>query len=666
MVEFIGIMSTAVSFPAALLLLLAARMAFCVPTHFMDVEQHFRNSIDLDAEQTEARYDQEMLSDIINDNDRGELQKAESCLVDDYKYDHGQKIQRLDPCEICLCIDGEIFCWWKQCDSIAKMVDSSESQIGSSQQVSKHDQHSPELISEASTITSTTNTAAVFTTKSQGSFHITSMEANDGSNGATRLTLSDTLADGGTTVVSSTLPISTPASRAQNADHGSSEVVTHHGSVHTADAIDGIPKNILSFPQTPPIMMYRPVSTVVTSSPAREGKYADGGRKAKLSSIAGVRKTKGSTVVGHKKQKEHKKNQPKATPEGGYAYSYDRKPTVAIASDALPNQFPVDSSRENAKSHDESLEETNGNNGQNGKILQGQTQKSILDQQQFGGYGYGMIHEPESDHRQATAPMRSKDRDVPQHYIITSSGHVEMFDDSGAMGGPEVGTENQEAHGPDADEFEKPQYRDVLSFDGRVSSRVVQDPALNGSNDEDSEDTDSDEDETEEDTGDQRSEDSAAVAPAIMLTTNVTQGKYSLGEGQLSTQLPASPASVIDILNSTTLETDYVEGTNHSELIYPEVPSISSSSSSSSSGSSSISSSTTTKSPTKQDQSEQQHCVVMGVTYPVGAVLKQETGNCLQCVCVAGPENDPAPRVTCTPLNCPPLILPDILDGAGF
>lgn len=66
--------------------------SFPVPTHFMEMEQHFRNSIDLDAEQTEARYDQEMLSDIINDNDRGELQKAESCLVDDYKYDHGQKV----------------------------------------------------------------------------------------------------------------------------------------------------------------------------------------------------------------------------------------------------------------------------------------------------------------------------------------------------------------------------------------------------------------------------------------------------------------------------------------------------------------------------------------------------------------------------------------------
>uniref|UniRef100_A0A182WBD5 VWFC domain-containing protein n=1 Tax=Anopheles minimus TaxID=112268 RepID=A0A182WBD5_9DIPT len=623
----------------------AFTMRDCVPAHFMDVEQHFRNSIDLDAEQTEARYDQEMLSDIINDNDRGELQKAESCLVDDYKYDHGQKIQRLDPCEICLCIDGEIFCWWKQCDSFSKAADETESQMGSSHQTSKSDQLSSELISEASTAPSAR--VGIPTAKSQGSFDLKSLNGNDGSNGATRLTLSDSLTDGGTTVVSSTLPISTPSSRAHDSDHASSEVVTHHGSVHTVDTIEGIPKNILTFPQTPPIMMHRPVSTgPITSIPP---KYADGNPKPKH----------GSTVDDQ--TTEIKKPQYKLICSFGEIIkksksSGDRKPTVAIASDALPKVFPADTSREKSstKSYDQSVEETN--NAQNGKSSRDQEHRSNLErQQQFGGYGYGMIHESESERRSATASQRTRDRDVPQHYIITSSGHVEMFDDSGVMGGPE----NQDTHIPDADGFGKQQYRDVLSFDGRVSSRVVQDQPANGSNDEDSNDTDSEEEDTEEDTGEQRSEDSGAIAPAIMLTTNVTQGKYSLGDRQPSTQLPASPASVIDILNSTTLETDYVDGTNHSELIYPEVPSISSS------GGSSSTSSSTTKSPTKQDQSEQ-HCVVMGVTYPVGAVLKQETGNCLQCVCVAGPENDPAPRVTCTPLNCPPLILPDILDGAGF
>lgn len=58
----------------------------------MKYEIGYRNSIDLDAEQTEARYDQGMLSDIMND-DRVELQKAESCVADNFKYDHGQKVR---------------------------------------------------------------------------------------------------------------------------------------------------------------------------------------------------------------------------------------------------------------------------------------------------------------------------------------------------------------------------------------------------------------------------------------------------------------------------------------------------------------------------------------------------------------------------------------------
>lgn len=74
-----------------------------------------------------------------------------------------------------------------------------------------------------------------------------------------------------------------------------------------------------------------------------------------------------------------------------------------------------------------------------------------------------------------------------------------------------------------------------------------------------------------------------------------------------------------------------------------------------------------------------------GQTYRVGMVLPQEVGNCLQCVCVEAPaarpadngvgEDDdedeveqepPSARVTCSPHNCPPLILPDLFDTTGY
>ncbi|KAK7870620.1 hypothetical protein R5R35_009119 [Gryllus longicercus] len=30
-------------------------------------------------------------------------------------YLHGQQVRRPDPCELCLCLDGALFCWWQHC-----------------------------------------------------------------------------------------------------------------------------------------------------------------------------------------------------------------------------------------------------------------------------------------------------------------------------------------------------------------------------------------------------------------------------------------------------------------------------------------------------------------------------------------------------------------------
>ncbi|XP_055688992.1 uncharacterized protein LOC129793201 [Lutzomyia longipalpis] len=77
----------------------------------------------------------------------------------------------------------------------------------------------------------------------------------------------------------------------------------------------------------------------------------------------------------------------------------------------------------------------------------------------------------------------------------------------------------------------------------------------------------------------------------------------------------------------------------------------------------------TTTQPTTQTSTEapaSRKCIVMGQSYEVGTVLPQETGNCLQCVCIAGATSEDAPRVTCSPHNCPPLILPDLFDTTGY
>uniref|UniRef100_A0A6B2EJ89 VWFC domain-containing protein n=1 Tax=Phlebotomus kandelakii TaxID=1109342 RepID=A0A6B2EJ89_9DIPT len=74
----------------------------------------------------------------------------------------------------------------------------------------------------------------------------------------------------------------------------------------------------------------------------------------------------------------------------------------------------------------------------------------------------------------------------------------------------------------------------------------------------------------------------------------------------------------------------------------------------------------TTQSTTQTSEAPQRKCIVMGQSYEVGTVLPQETGNCLQCVCIAGATSQDAPRVTCSPHNCPPLILPDLFDTTGY
>ncbi|XP_069696747.1 von Willebrand factor C and EGF domain-containing protein [Periplaneta americana] len=37
------------------------------------------------------------------------------CTVAGTQYNHGQQVPREDPCEFCLCLDGELFCWWQDC-----------------------------------------------------------------------------------------------------------------------------------------------------------------------------------------------------------------------------------------------------------------------------------------------------------------------------------------------------------------------------------------------------------------------------------------------------------------------------------------------------------------------------------------------------------------------
>ncbi|XP_043662437.1 uncharacterized protein LOC122626304 [Drosophila teissieri] len=102
---------------------------------------------------------------------------------------------------------------------------------------------------------------------------------------------------------------------------------------------------------------------------------------------------------------------------------------------------------------------------------------------------------------------------------------------------------------------------------------------------------------------------------------------------------------------------------------------------------SSISSISSTRSSSNQDQRQQSSvvppytlttiittaplapgrmCNVLGKLYKIGDILPQDTGNCLQCICTDAVTPDEMPSVTCSPHNCPPLVLPDLFDATGY
>ncbi|XP_055528554.1 uncharacterized protein LOC129720812 isoform X2 [Wyeomyia smithii] len=636
----------------------------CVP---MKYGIGYRSSIDLDAEQTEARYDQGMLSDIMND-DQVEMQKAESCVADNFKYDHGQKIQRFDPCEICLCIDGEIFCWWKQCDTPAISEILNESPV-------PVQMTTPPVVANRPFAQQTQLPATAVAAVSSSPVTVTTAEP-----------LPSTLTTGKVTTSSSSSPqppaaaTVPPVSYSDKPDRN--ERILHHPSPAN------IPQNILLFPQSPPILMHRSPTGAAKNATnvARTGnrnKQKGPPKKVKPFHLNG-----GAALDINTDKKSYRKSKSK-----GHSINYGSSgrniagETDGIGSDERPfsnnemndseggrliepmknndganndcydddDSVNDDDDRDDNDEDDESDESTeerdveSGYRGHAGSSSSGRSAGGS-----FGGFGYGMIKEPEEDKQ--------------QHYIITSSGHVEMFDDT-SMDATENAFGTNRLPSQQAQQEQQQQQQLPSSTTSQPMALVFRGTLIDH---RPPQLTDSSVREIDEQ--------SRPIPPLISMTTNVTQySNYSdrqlahaEGLSVASYVLPHATGSVIDVLNST-VDGDYLDD-NQTELIYPAVSGLNGNVNGSRGarirGSGQPVKMTDTR-PSAADgdsgrSSPEPHCVVMGVTYKVGSVLKQETGNCLHCVCVAGPDIDPVPRVTCTPLNCPPLILPDILDGAGF
>uniref|UniRef100_U5EQ23 Putative serine/threonine-protein kinase mark-a n=1 Tax=Corethrella appendiculata TaxID=1370023 RepID=U5EQ23_9DIPT len=498
-------------------------------------------NIDLDIEQSEARYDPGMLSELAND-EQSILQKAEPCTIENVHYDHGQKIVRNDPCEICLCIDGEIFCWWKQCvveDDDEEDEEDEEDDYIDEQKYKKHNQ--------------------------QQKHHHQKLKQQQ-------------------------------QQQKQKQQHRSAKQ-QHMKPIYTTSQMDSttsvssslsIPQNILSFPQTPPVMFKSSLTMQALNLTERTSKelpnYGVGGggsEKYKSSKYKKLyKKLKNSLNIKDTTLLSDKKYIDKAIKTAGAESTSTIVATVtsltSSSSQATTTTLPIQTISPTIATSSDS--NSNNNSSINSTKSSISTETSTID---ING---------EDETFKFNSNNIQQQQDKPQHYIITSSGNVEMYD-------------NIEQHFDRIDEFA--QASSVASSSNLDTIITTTIEVLSPSSD--------------------------TVSGVV---NNMTQQQQQLNFNK-------SDINFVDINSTQLIETDFYDYNNQNQTDTIPVSS-------------------------KQQQQNEKFCIVMGESYKIGSIIKQETGNCLQCVCIDGTENDPQPRVTCTPQNCPPLILPDILDGTGF
>ncbi|XP_077299272.1 uncharacterized protein LOC143920315 [Arctopsyche grandis] len=136
-------------------------------------------SLQLGALQAQAQYAPSALQGA-----RAASRSAASCLVTAVQYTHGQQIRREDPCEFCLCLDGEMFCWWQECPPEAPgPCPSGQPYTLCGNSSSTLDQHTPQpqrKIKKTKKYKKATTTTKMMTTVLPTTYKTTMTTSNDG------------------------------------------------------------------------------------------------------------------------------------------------------------------------------------------------------------------------------------------------------------------------------------------------------------------------------------------------------------------------------------------------------------------------------------------------------------------------------------------------------
>ncbi|XP_073974546.1 uncharacterized protein [Rhodnius prolixus] len=89
---------------------------------------------------------------------------AAPCTVLGITYLHSQQINRDDPCDFCLCLDGEVFCWWQQQCMNSTQHQQQHQQLQENSTVESEEWDGPEDIGGGGTASSATSSSATSST----------------------------------------------------------------------------------------------------------------------------------------------------------------------------------------------------------------------------------------------------------------------------------------------------------------------------------------------------------------------------------------------------------------------------------------------------------------------------------------------------------------------
>ncbi|XP_018804996.1 PREDICTED: uncharacterized protein LOC108978933 [Bactrocera latifrons] len=792
----------------------AATAAIAAPFEYF--EDHDQLSYDLDTEQSKAKYDTRLLSEqmlkleksteryesadshangIGNSATNSELdedteseadadvddlqphERAASCHNNGHKYTHGQKVPRIDPCEVCLCMDGEIFCWWELCSK------KPGSQIPAEYHANPQYDTSTVRLNAMSSTSGTTTPPIVDTLKLQQQYpdprpygntfdvsapkheHLTESSKSKQQQQTQDTTISSSTANSGTkpyTHATKSWQKKKTYQQQQKQKHEQQKQHQHkHAHEHAAyyaypPSSSVSASKILSFPENLPSVLYHDYRTEEHQHHQHQHhqqhlKHQQKKLQLLMQQQQQKRKqqmlqhTHGARKGGehHPPQYQHDIFAGKPATASAYGSSpplytgrdgdnlelsadwglvggneniYD---DVEADSDILPEP-PTKKPKMSAAATAATAEATTSaaelvTTTASGNMTASQTQlagavgaqaAAHVGVQQSDSYVGG--NEKSLKMNAADASSLSLSASSPTYFTSTATSSAAV----------NAATPANPASNNITDNTAELRQQDVFN---RESSEEDQDDAFhrwltstemnannNGSNSGSFTDYNNNSLELESATPARRTDLSglagtqtinATTAVKTINDTNASRGAnggggVGIGIGTVRNNNNSKIDNVyfrssyndysseyngsvvnIDILLTTADEQQQAQQQQHKADLITQSSSNSqqaargggtAGASSNSSATVAINATTTLPIAAVQTSSPERQCNVMGTLYKIGDVLPQDTGNCLQCVCIDGSTSDDTPRVTCSPHNCPPLVLPDLFDATGY